>query len=82
MDDYRVKMNSRSKDGFAGLKVARRQKGESLLLYDCLYWLRRTTQQRDAIALGAVLALVFMAFLRGAVHMLGLRVPDGILLLA
>lgn len=62
MDEYRVKMNTRSKDGCAGLKVARRQKGANVLLNDCWIWLRRTTQQREAMMLGAVLAGLLMVF--------------------
>lgn len=34
MNDYRAKMNSRSLDGLPGLRVARKDKGEMLLLRD------------------------------------------------
>lgn len=82
MDEYRVKMNTRSKDGCAGLKVARRQKGENLLLHDCLIWLRRTMRQREALLLGGVLAVLLMVCLRAGIEALGLRVPQSIWLLA
>ena len=68
MDEYRVKMNSRSKDGCPGLKVARRQRGENLVVQDSVIWLRRTLQQREAMALGAVLAVLAVTGLRSFVQ--------------
>lgn len=82
MDEYRAKMNSRSKDGCAGLKVARRQKGEMVLLQDCLIWLRRTLRQWEAILFGGVISLAGLMVLRMAIQVLGLRVPDAIRMLA
>lgn len=81
IDEYRIKMNTRSKDGCAGLKVARRQKGENLLLHDCMIWLRRTIKQREAILLGAVIAMCVMILLRAATQALGLGVPERVKLL-
>lgn len=63
MDKYRVDMNSRSKDGCAGLRVARRQGGENLLIGDCLIWLQRTIRQWEAMMLGSVLMLIAVAAL-------------------
>lgn len=64
MDKYRVDMNSRSKDGCAGLRVARRQGGENLMLGDCRIWLKRTMRQWEAMLLGAMLMLVVMICVR------------------
>ena len=58
MDEYRQRMNSRSLDGCAGLTVARRQRGENLLLENCLIWLKRVMRQREAIVVGVLLGMV------------------------
>lgn len=65
MDFYRQTKNVRSLDGCPGLKVARRQKGEYLLLEDGLAWFRRVGRQWDAILLGFVLAMLMMVAMRG-----------------
>lgn len=82
MHDYRRKMNSRSLDGCAGLKVARRQNGEWMLIEDIGIWLRRAMKQWDSLILGVVMALVIMVMVRMAVEMGGLKVPRAIRLLA
>lgn len=58
MEEYRQKMNSRSLDGCAGLRVARRQRGEWILLQDAAIRLRRITRQWEAMLLGALLAVL------------------------
>ena len=63
MHEYRQKMNTRSLDGCAGLKVARRQRGEPILIQDCLVWLRKILEQREAMVLGAVIAVLMMVML-------------------
>ena len=78
MHEYRQKMNSRSLDGCAGLKVARRQRGEWMLVQNCLIWLRRILRQWEAMMLGVVLGILLMMAVRVAVQMLGLRVPSSI----
>lgn len=74
MHEHGVKMNTRSKDGCAGLKAARRHKGEDLFLHDGLIWPRRTTQQREAMLLGALFAMALMVCFRLAVNGTNLRV--------
>ena len=75
---YRQSKNVRSLDGCGGLRVARRQRGEFVLLQDGLIWLRRIARQWDAILFGVVLALVIMAMLRVVSGTLDLRVPSSI----
>lgn len=58
MDAYQVKNNSRSLDGLGGLKAARRRRGENLLVEDVGLRLTRTLKQKEAMVLGAVLAIV------------------------
>lgn len=72
MDVYRQTKNVRSLDGCPGLRVARRQKGEYMLLEDGLAWLKRVASQWDAILVGAVLAVVMMLLSRVV------PLPDGI----
>ena len=78
MHEYRQKMNSRSLDGCAGLKVARQQRGEWMLIEDCMIWFKRTTKQWQAMLLGFVIALVTVILIRMATDSLGLRVPRSI----
>ena len=78
MHEYRQKMNTRSLDGCAGLKVARRQRGEWMLVQDCLIWSKRVVKQQEAMILGAVLTILFMMAVHVAVQLLGLRVPSSI----
>lgn len=63
MDAYQVKNNSRSLDGLGGLKAARRRKGEILFVEDMSLWLARTVKQKEAMVLGAVLAIVALRIL-------------------
>ena len=78
MQEYRQKMNSRSLDGCAGLKVARRQRGEYMLLEECLIWLRRTLKQWEAMVLGAVMAVVMMILARALGDAMNMRMPASI----
>ncbi|EMC91741.1 hypothetical protein BAUCODRAFT_79423 [Baudoinia panamericana UAMH 10762] len=78
LQDYHQKMNARSHDGCGGLKAARRARGEHMLLEDCMIWMRRTTQQREAMLVGALLAILTMLALRFVVEGLGLRLPSSI----
>jgi hypothetical protein len=82
MHEYRQKMNSRSLDGCAGLKVARRQRGEWMLVQDCLIWLRRVLRQWEAMIVGAVLGILLIMGVRVMSEMLELRVPSSITMLA
>lgn len=78
LHEYRQKMNSRSLDGCSGLKVARRQRGEYMLVEDCFMWLRRVLRQREALLVGVLLGLLVMVGVRILVEMMNLRVPSGI----
>lgn len=79
---YHQKMNTRSLDGCAGLKAARRANGENLLLNDAYIWIKRTTGQWQAMLLGAVLALMLMVSLRAATEIQGVRFPTHLRMLA
>ena len=56
-------MNARSLDGCAGLKVARKQRGEYLLFEDVFIHLRRILKQQEALMLGMVLGALLMYML-------------------
>ncbi|KAK5688545.1 hypothetical protein LTS10_000523 [Elasticomyces elasticus] len=75
---YHQKMNTRSLDGCTGLKVARRERGENILLEDAIVWFRRTTTQWPAMLVGAVLALLAMATLKAAVDTFSLRLSSAL----
>ncbi|KAK5130661.1 hypothetical protein LTR08_001871 [Meristemomyces frigidus] len=70
LDGYRERMNARSLDDCAGLRVARGARGENLQVEDAMIWLRRMTGQWEAMLLGAVLAVVAMLALRASAAML------------
>ena len=57
MEAYRALNNAWSLDGLAGLKSARRAAGHSLWASSLRAWLRRVSQQREALLVGACLAL-------------------------
>lgn len=52
MEAYRQEWNVRSLDGCSGLKVARRQNREWMIVQDCLIWLRRVLKQWEVSCLG------------------------------
>jgi len=68
LDQYRAKNNARSLDGLGGMKVARRHRGEILLLGDVEIWFKRVLQQWDAMLLGAFLAIIAFVFLPSVRH--------------
>jgi hypothetical protein len=65
MNDYRAKMNSRSLDGLPGLRVARKDIGESLWVRDVEAQVRKRNGIQLAVValLSAVLTVVTMYFL-------------------
>jgi hypothetical protein len=60
MQEYRKEWNANSLDGLPGLRSARRARGEILWLTDLQTWLRRIMGQKEAVAVGFVLALFFL----------------------
>lgn len=68
MEWYQQQANMRSLDGLAGLRAARRGKGETLYLQDALIWFRRILRQWDAMLVGALIALFALAALRLVLH--------------
>ncbi|KAK3629902.1 hypothetical protein LTR56_017797 [Elasticomyces elasticus] len=75
---YHQTMNTRSLDGCTGLKVARRERGENILLEDAIVWFRRTTTQWPAMLIGAVIAVLAMLTLRAATETFGLRLSSAV----
>lgn len=69
MADYQAKNNARSLDGTAGLKAARRQKGETIWFEDFKLHVRRLAHQWDAVLIGMLLAFAIM-FLGGGLPLL------------
>jgi len=64
MEGYHQQANVSSLDGCGGLKVARRGRGENVLLQDALIWFRRVLRQREAMVVGAIGMLFALAVLR------------------
>ena len=64
MDAYRAANNAWSLDGLGGMKAARRGAGDNLLLSDVQLRLRRIFQQREAVLMGALLAVIAMLLLQ------------------
>ena len=58
METYRAQNNAWSLDGLAGMKSARRAAGHALWISSLQAWLRRVFRQREALLMGAFLALV------------------------
>lgn len=58
LNEYRKEWNYDSLDGLTGLKAARRDKGEILWLTDLGAWFRRIMAQREALAIGFIIASV------------------------
>ncbi|KAI9761228.1 MAG: Double-strand break repair protein mre11a [Chaenotheca gracillima] len=57
---YQAKCNSRSLDGLMGLKAARRQRGEWVLLGDCVSAVKRAIQrQAFGFVIGVLMGLLF-----------------------
>jgi hypothetical protein len=55
---YQQKNNSDSLDGLTGMRVSRRDRGETLWLTDTQAWLRRILGQREALAVGFTFASI------------------------
>ena len=70
IQNYRVKNNVRSLDGLPGLRAARRDHGEVLLLGDMGARARRVGMQWGALLLGIMLvvALIWMGWVLGVVE--------------
>jgi hypothetical protein len=68
MEWYQQQANLRSLDGLGGLKAARRDRGENMHLQDARIWFRRILRQRDAMLVGALVALFALASLRLVLH--------------
>ncbi|KFY59461.1 hypothetical protein V496_05683 [Pseudogymnoascus sp. VKM F-4515 (FW-2607)] len=61
---YQQKNNHDSLDGLTGLKSARRDKGELMLVTDIRAWMRKVWGQKDAMLVGFILAnLIYVAVL-------------------
>lgn len=60
MEKYRAKNNARSLDNTAGLAAARRTNGELLWFEDMKLYLRRVSQQWDAVLIGVLIAFAIM----------------------
>ena len=58
MHDYQKENNSDSLDGLTGMKVARRDRGETLWIIDLKAYFRRITAQREAMTFGFALAFI------------------------
>lgn len=57
--EYRQNNNYDSLDGLTGLKSARRDRGEQILVGDFKAWTRKVWGQKDAILVGFLLANLF-----------------------
>lgn len=72
MEAYRAKNNARSLDDTAGLKAARRTKGEIIWLEDAKIYTRKLVLQWDAILVGMLLAFLVVG-IGGGLHLLETR---------
>lgn len=71
LEDYQVKLNSRSLDGLLGLRVARKMGGEWIAGQEARAHLEKVFWHPEAILLGIFLALLFsmgLPFVRISVH--------------
>ncbi|KZO96625.1 pyridoxamine phosphate oxidase family protein [Calocera viscosa TUFC12733] len=67
---YRTDWNVRSLDGLTGLRQARREKGEWLIVGDVVAWLKMMWGLRDAVLFGIVLG-VLVVLLLGRIQAMG-----------
>ena len=75
MNDYRADMNARSLDGLPGLRVARRDKGEMLLLRD----LEAQVKKRNGVQF-LLVAFVAVLLTVATMHALGLvKMPGSVI---
>ncbi|KAI0011407.1 hypothetical protein F4779DRAFT_573648 [Xylariaceae sp. FL0662B] len=58
LEDYQVKLNSRSLDGLLGLRVARKMRGEWVVTDECLAKLTRVFWHPEALCLGILIGLL------------------------
>lgn len=64
MHDWHKNYNADSLDGLAGLKLARRAKGQWMLGEDIKVNVRRILQQKDAVFSGIVVGVILVFFFR------------------
>jgi len=57
---YQIQWNTKSLDGCKGLKIARRNAGEWLLMGDVQAWLKKTMGQWDAVVFGVLMGIFLM----------------------
>jgi len=64
MHDWHKQHNADSLDGLTGMKMARRARGQWMLLEDFKVTARRISNQKEALATGLVLGMLLMVFSR------------------
>lgn len=75
MAEYRVKMNSKSLDGLPGLRLALKNSGKSVLSEQSRARLSTILRQREAMLLGALLALIAVMLLQFSAKLLRRYMP-------
>jgi hypothetical protein len=70
--EYQMEWNTRSWDGLPGLRSARRDSGQVMILEDGKAFLRRVMGQREAVGFGVLLGLLLVVFVNSVRGVLGI----------